>query len=112
MSNKALVAKLDKNLLAHIDKRMRNYKGDIARLESAIGAYLVGRQFGWKILLLAHDRKTIANYGVILDLDFRELPDEGDLAYKSIAWTAVQRVSSFWKAVKGQYIGLKSTIVK
>lgn len=102
----------DKELVAHLDSRMERFKGDMTRLEHAIGAYMVGRQFGWKVLLLIHDRKTIAKYGEILDLDFRDLPEVGQLAHKSVAWSAVQKVASYWKAVKGEYPDVKGEGVR
>ena len=102
-----------KELLAHFDSRMAEFRGDLTKLEHAIGTFVVGRQFGWKILLLAHDRKTIANYEKTLDLDFKEeLPEVGPLARKSVGWAAVQKVASFWKAVKGEYPDVKSAILK
>lgn len=100
-------------LLSHIDEQVRNYAGDLTQLERAIGALIVGRQFGWKVLLLAHDRKTIAKYGEILKLDFREaLPAEGKYAHKSLGWAAAQKVASFWKAVKGEYAEVKSVQIR
>lgn len=103
----------DRDLISHLDQGMRSYKGDLTQLERAIGAYLVGRKFGWKIMMLVHDRKTIAKYGEILGLNFQEtLPAEGELASKSIGWAALKKVSSFWRAVKGEYPGVKSAEVK
>lgn len=98
----------DSQLIAHFDKVTKDYSGDISKLEHAIGAYLVGRQFGWKIMLLVHDRKTIAKYEDILGLDFRELPDVGEYAHKSWAWQAMDKVSNFWKAVRGEIPGIRS----
>jgi hypothetical protein len=64
---------------------------------------MVGRLLGWKVLLLVHDRQSIKKYERILDLNFRgTLPDVGPQANKSLAWTAVQKISSYWKAVKGE----------
>jgi hypothetical protein len=103
----------DKDLLAHIDGRVERFKGDLTQLERAVGTLIVGRQFGWKILLLAHDRKTVAKYGEILALDFKkELPEVGALAHRSVGWAAAQKVASFWKAVKGEYPDVKSVNVK
>jgi hypothetical protein len=100
-------------LLAHIDEQVRTFQGDLTQLERAIGALIAGRQFGWKVLLLVHDRKTIAKYGAILKIDFKEvLPAEGKFAHKSFAWVATQKVASFWKAVKGEYPDIKSVQVK
>jgi hypothetical protein len=100
-------------LLAHIDEQVRNYQGDLTQLERAIGTLIAGRQFGWKVLLLVHDRKTIAKYGEILNVDFQEvLPAEGKFAHKSLGWAAAQKVASFWKAVKGEYPEVKSVQIK
>jgi len=108
MASKRILTETE--LVKLIDERVREFRGDITELERAIGALFVGRQFGWKVLLLIHDRKTIKRYETTLDLEFKEpnMPDVGTYAYKSIAWTAVQKVASFWKAVKGEYGGVKS----
>src|SRR5688572_9704769 len=58
-------------LVKLIDDRVRQFKGDITELERAIGALFVGRQFGWKVLLLIHDRKTIRRYEATLDVEFK-----------------------------------------
>lgn len=103
----------DKELLAHLDLRIKGFAGDLTSLERAVGAAIVGRQFGWKVLLLVHDRKTIAKYEEALDLDFKqEMPGVGPLAKKSVGWLASQKVASFWKAVKGVYPNVKSVNVK
>jgi len=112
MARKRMVTEAE--LVALLDERVREYKGDITELERAIGALFVGRQMGWKILLLVHDRKTIKRYEETLDLEFKEpnMPEVGKYAYKSVAWAAVQKVASFWKAVKGEYGGVKSVQAK
>lgn len=98
-----------KDIIPHIDRVTQNFKGQVNELEQAIGLWMVGRQFGWKVMLLVHDRKTIAKYEKILGIDFRkELPEVGEYANKSIAWKAVQKVSNFWKAVKGEIPGVRS----
>ena len=99
----------DKAIILHIDKKTQEFKGQINELEQAIGMWFVGRQFGWKVMLLVHDRKTIAKYEKLLGIDFRnEVPDVGKYAHKSLAWNAVQKVSNFWKAVKGEIPGIRS----
>jgi hypothetical protein len=99
----------DKELNEHVIKRVRKFKGDITDMERAIGCLYVGREFGWKIMLLIHDRKSIAKYETLLELNFREeMPDVGKYAHKSVAWGLVQKVSSFWKAVKGEIPDVKT----
>ena len=105
----------DKPVLTHqqigkiADKQFKEFKGDMREFESAIGALIIGQQLGWKVLLLAHDRRTIDKYGKILGVDFREsMPEVGELADKSMAWKAVQKVGNFWKAVKGEIKDIKT----
>lgn len=96
-----------------IDKAIKDFEGDIPTLETAIGAYIVGKKLGWKPLLLIHDKQTIKKYGKILDIDFKEqLKAEGEWAHKSTAWRAVLKVSNFWKAVSGAIPGIRSTEMK
>jgi len=99
----------DEKIIPYIDERIKEFRGQIPTLEQAIGVWVVGRKFGWKVLFLVHDRKTLAKYEKILGIDFRtELPDVGPMAGKSLAWGAVQKVSNFWKAVRGEIPGIKS----
>jgi hypothetical protein len=112
VAEKDLARMSEKELLAHIDTRIRAFKGDLTQLERAIGALIAGRKFGWKVMLLVHDRKTIEKYEQILDVDFKTLPETAECTHKSIGWIAVQKVASFWKAVKGEYPGVKSVEVK
>ncbi len=100
---------LDKDIISHIDTVTKGFRGNVNELEQAIGVWIVGRKFGWKVMLLVHDRKTIAKYEKILGIDFRaELDEVGPLAHKSLAWKAFQKVTNFWKAVRGEIPGIKS----
>ena len=100
----------DKDIIPHIDSVTKKFRGNVNELEQAIGVWIVGRKFGWKVLFLVHDRKTLAKYGKILGIDFRsELQDVGPLAHKSLAWKAFQKVTNFWKAVRGEIPGIKSS---
>jgi hypothetical protein len=89
--------------LDRFDDRIRTFKGQLPTLESAIGAYVAGRKLGWKVLYLVHDKRTIRKYEEILGIRFRdELPADGDLASKSLAWVMASKLSNFWKAVSGE----------
>jgi len=99
----------DAEIIAHLDAITKDFKGSMNDLEAAIGYYMVARHFGWKPLLLIHDKQTMKKYEKILKLEFRdEIPDVGEFAYKSVAWVAVQKISSFWKAVKGEVQGIRT----
>lgn len=95
------------------DKTIKAFSGDITQLEAAIGALIVGQRMGWKVLLLIHNKRTIRNYEKILGLSFRdEIPGVGDLAHKSHAWLAVQKIGNFWKAVSGDIPGVRTPELK
>jgi len=99
----------DKEIISHIDKVTKDFSGNINELEQAIGVWIVGRQFGWKVMLLVHDRKTLAKYEKILGIDFRkELKEVGPYAHKSLAWKAFEKVTNFWKAVRGEIPNVKT----
>ena len=103
----------EKDLIPHFNRRFKDFRGDITQLERAIGCFVIGRQVGWKVMLLVHDRKTIKLYEELLGLDFkRHLKPEGPLAHKSLAWQLVKKVSSFWKAVKGEIPGVRTPEVE
>lgn len=92
-----------------MDKAVKNFRGDSTTLESAIGMLVMGRLIGWRVIVLIHDKSTIKKYEKILDINIRErLPEIGTLAHKSYAWKAVQKVGNFWKAVKGDILGVRS----
>lgn len=102
----------DTELVALIDKAVIEFKGDISQLESAIGMLMMARHFGWKVALLIHDRQTIKKYENILGISLREYaPEVGKFAHKSVAWVAAQKIGSFWKAVKGEISGIKSSLI-
>jgi hypothetical protein len=101
--------KTNNELVEHFDSITKDFKGQINELESAIGFYMVGRHFGWKPLVLIHDKATVSKYEKILKLNFKdELEPEGPWAKKSVAYSAVLKIKSFWKAVKGEVPGIKT----
>jgi hypothetical protein len=90
-------------------KTMSSYHGDLPLVEGAIGTLYAGKQFGWKVLYLVHDKKTLKKYEDILEIKFREaFPDLGPRAEHSHAYRLSLKVSNFWKAVKGEIKGIRS----
>lgn len=85
-----------------INNASENFKGQIDELENAIGMLMTGRLFGWKVLVIFHNKRTIRKYEEILGINIREMyPPEGPLAHKSIGYKIARTVSNFWKAVSG-----------
>lgn len=100
-------------LFALVDKVAETRNGQLDEIESAIGMLIVGRHFGWKVLYLIHSRKTIKKYEEILGIeDIRHvLPELGPQAHRSRAWAVAEKLSNFWKVVKGEVPGVKTTEV-
>ena len=85
-----------------VDNVIKNYRGDVRLLESAIGALHVGLKIGWRPLRLIHSHQTFVRYEKILDLDFHEImPEVGSLAHKSVGWRLAKKLANFWDAVRG-----------
>ena len=75
----------------------------IDELESALGMYMVGFHFGWKVLHLVHSKKTIKKYEEILGIKITEVFEPvGPDADRTNAHKIITTVSNFWKAVSGE----------
>lgn len=86
-----------------MDEAILDFRGSIDELEGALGMYMIGRHFGWKVLYLIHSKKTVAKYEAILGIDVRqEFPPETIDSHRSLAYNAVQKLTNFWKAVSGE----------
>ena len=90
-------------LLKWIEDSVYEFRGSFEELESAVGMLMLGRFFGWKILVLIHNKRTIRKYEQILDIDIRkEFPEEGPFAAKSVGLNVTKKMQAFWKAVSGE----------
>lgn len=102
----------DEEAIVIVNTAIKNFRGDSGQLRNAIGAFLIGRQFGWKPAFLIFDKESVRKYEKMLDVKFRDtMPEEGRYANKSAAWIAMRKVKSFWKAVKGEIPGIRSPFV-
>jgi hypothetical protein len=100
----------DEELLRLVDRVVDQYDGNLDELESAVGMLMLGRYYGWRVLLLVHSPNTVRKYQKILGLkSLKEaLPEVGRLAHRSDAWRLVEGTRNFWKAVRGQLGGVRS----
>lgn len=84
------------------DSAIRNFSGTIDELEAALGVLRIGHHMGWKMLYVAHSKKTIRKYEEILDIKIREIFDErGPSSDRSIGLALADRFSNFWRVVSG-----------
>lgn len=79
-----------------------NFHGMIDELEAALGVLRMGHHVGWKLLVFAHNKRTIRKYEEILGINFREVfPEEGPFAPRSKGYMLAKQLGNFWKAVSG-----------
>ena len=91
-----------KRLIDVIDTAIAEFVGDLDNLEAAIGMYLIGRHYGWRVLVILHNKRTIRNYEKILNIDIRrDLPETTPHSTRSNGYRAAQFVGNFWKVVSG-----------
>ena len=87
---------------AVMDKAIRQSGFQIDELESALGMYMVGFHFGWRILYMVHTKKTIRKYEALLDIKVADVfPEYGLDADRTNAFKILQTISSFWRVVSG-----------
>lgn len=87
---------------ALMDRAIRSDGFQIDELESALGMYMIGFHFGWKVLYLVHSKKTIKKYEALLGIDVKEVFDkDGPDADRTNAHKLILAASNFWKLVSG-----------
>lgn len=85
-----------------LDNVVRQKGIQLDELESALGMYILGFHFGWKVLYVIHSKRTIRKYEELLGISVRETFDEfGPDADRTNAFEVINTVSSFWKLVSG-----------
>jgi len=84
------------------DKTISTFTGSIDELESALGVLRIGHHVGWRVLYVAHSKKTIRKYEDILGIKIRELfAEKGPSADRSIGLALAEKFTNFWKVVSG-----------
>jgi len=90
------------NYIEIVDRAALNFRGQADELENAIGMLMIGRIYGWRVLVIVHNKRTIKKYEEILGINIREMfPPEGPLAHKSLGYKVASTFSNFWKVVSG-----------
>lgn len=79
-----------------------NFQGRLDELEAALGMLRIGHHFGWRVLVLIHNKRTLRKYEEILGINVREFfPEEGPSESRALGYQAVKKIGNFWKAVSG-----------
>ena len=79
-----------------------NFSGQLDNLAGALGMLRMGDHFGWRVLVLIHNKRTIRKYEDILDINIRQFFDpEGSQSSRSMGYNVAKGLGNFWKAVSG-----------
>jgi hypothetical protein len=92
----------DQELMKRIDQVSAEFSGSYDDLQAAIGAVMVGRLYGWRVVRLAGSRR---HWTLACNLfgDLKEvLPERTDLSDKSLALRIVDKAENYWDVVKGK----------
>lgn len=91
------------NELERIEREaIAEFHGQLDELIGALGMLRMGDHFGWRVLVLIHNKRTIRKYEDILGIKVREFfEEEGPAAERSNGYKIVKAIGNFWKAVSG-----------
>ena len=85
-----------------MDEAILRFRGGLDELEGALGMYMIGRHFGWKVIYLIHTKKTVAKYEKFLGIVVRdEFEAETIDSHRNLGFQAASALSNFWKVVSG-----------
>jgi len=89
-------------LSSDIIERASKFTGDGRHLEAALGAYVLGELYGWRVVYLCHTQETLRKYEAILGQPISDLcPERTPLSTKSIGLRIVDAGTGFWAVIKG-----------
>lgn len=91
-------------LIDRVNDRSSVFSGNFDELEKAVGMLFMGRLFGWKVLALMHNKRTVRKYEKILGIQIREFfEEEGPLSSHLPSYELVKKLGNYWKAVSGEF---------
>ena len=93
---------LDDETKEQLEKAAKEFSGNGTTLESALGAVLMGRMYGWRVLKMMHSPATYRQYEKILGIKFRDIcKEETKLSRKNVGMKIVAKWNNFWDVVRG-----------
>lgn len=87
----------------HVHDVVVNYEGDGEVLEKALGALIIGKAYGFKVIRVMHGNDAYARYQRILDLRFNEWCEpETSLSDRHQGYKLIGKLENFWKIIRRQ----------
>lgn len=92
----------EQQLLQIEREAVANFSGLLDELQAALGFLRFGDYYGWKVLVIVHNKRTIRKYEQILNINIKEFfPAEGSQSSRSIGLNLAKKIGNFWKVVSG-----------
>lgn len=86
-----------------IDKVIKDYKGDGTVLLSIVGALVVGRFVGWRVITIWVSDNTLRKYQNSVGFIFKDvLPERAKYSHKSLALNISDKLDNFWAIVQNR----------
>lgn len=94
---------IDEGLDSHLCQKIAEFKGQFTVLESAIGALVMGQQYGLDVLRIVHSPATLRKYESALDISYKaHCPTRTSLSSKSQGLSAAEALGGIWKVITGK----------
>lgn len=92
----------EQQLLQIEREAVANFSGLLDELQAALGFLRFGDYYGWRVLVIVHNKRTIRKYEQILNINIKEFfPEEGSQSSRSIGLNLAKKIGNFWKVVSG-----------
>lgn len=92
----------EQQLLQIEREAVANFSGLLDELQAALGFLRFGDYYGWKVLVIVHNKRTIRKYEQILNINIKEFfPAEGSESSRSVGLNLAKKIGNFWKVVSG-----------
>lgn len=92
----------EQQLLQIEREAVANFSGSLDELQAALGFLRFGDYYGWRVLVIVHNKRTIRKYEQILNINIKEFfPAESSESSRSIGLNLAKKIGNFWKVVSG-----------
>ncbi|MCP4978376.1 MAG: hypothetical protein GY931_19695 [Maribacter sp.] len=94
---------LDPEVEQTILKSVKDFRGIMTTMESAVGAVVIGQHLGWRGLKMLHNPSTYNKYEKLLGIKFKDIcPEETKYSKRLLGIAISKQVGAFWDIVMGR----------
>jgi len=103
MKTTRLLPFLSADAEAQVQESALTYHGYAPLVSEALGALVFGQLYGWRAVMMLHNRSKIKSFEQALGVSFREcMPDRTDVSDRILGVKLADELGKFWAIVKGE----------